>query len=207
MKMSFKNTILLVWLLIGMNGWGIGLMNPLKAQQLTQLQSPDKSIVLKVSLSASGEIQYAVRRSGVDIIHPSALGLMMKGHDFTQGMKLVTASKPARITDSYRTKNAKKSSILYQANQMIISFANDEKEKMDIIFRLSNDGVAFRYRFPWIKNKETIMEEHSSFAFDKGTRAWLQPMSEAKTGFEHCHPSYEEHYLQDIPVGTVSPLK
>jgi len=207
MKMSFKSTILLGWLLTGLNGWGIGIMNPLKAQQVAQVQSPDKSIVLNVFLSASGEIQYGIQRSGVDIIQPSALGVMMKGHDFTQGMKLVTASKPVRVTDSYQTKNAKKSSIFYQANQLVMSFANGEKEKMDIIFRLSNDGAAFRYRFPWIKNNETIVKEHSSFAFDKGTKAWLQPMSEAKTGYEHCHPSYEEHYLQDIPVGTVSPLK
>jgi hypothetical protein len=78
---------------------------------------------------------------------------------------------------------------------------------MDIIFRLSNDGLAFRYSFPWIKNKETIIKEHSSFAFDKKARAWLQPMSEAKTGWQQCHPSYEEHYLQNIPVGTLSPLK
>lgn len=207
MKMSFRNTILLVWLLIGMNGRGNGTMHQLQAQQVAQLQSPDKSIVLQVFLSASGEIQYSIQRSGVNVIHPSALGVMMKGHDFTQGMKLVMTSKPVRITDSYQTKNAKKSSMLYQANQLVMSFANDEKKKMDIIFRLSNDGVAFRYRFPWIKNNETIVKEYSSFAFDKETRAWLQPMSEAKTGYEHCHPSYEEHYLQDIPVGTASPLK
>ncbi|HEY8917247.1 MAG TPA: glycoside hydrolase family 97 catalytic domain-containing protein [Chitinophaga sp.] len=185
----------------------MGTMDQLQAQQLAQLQSPDKSIALNVSLSAAGEIQYRIQRSGVDIIQPSALGVMMKGHDFTQGMKLVTVSKPQRIADSYQTKNAKKSSILYQANQLVLSFANEEKKKMDIIFRLSNDGVAFRYSFPWIKDNETIVKESSSFTFDKGTKAWLQPMSEAKTGFEHCHPSYEEHYLQDIPVGTVSPLK
>ena len=202
MKMGFKSTVLLVWLLVG-----IGSMDQLQAQQLAQLQSPDKSIALNVSLSAAGEIQYRIQRSGVDIIQPSALGVMMKGHDFTQGMKLVTVSKPQRIADSYQTKNAKKSSILYQANQLVLSFANEEKKKMDIIFRLSNDGAAFRYSFPWIKDNETIVKESSSFTFDKGTKAWLQPMSEAKTGFEHCHPSYEEHYLQDIPVGTVSPLK
>jgi len=207
MKMGFKSTILLVWLLVGMNAWGMGTMDQLQAQQLAQLQSPDKSIALNVSLSASGEIQYRIQRSGADIIQPSALGVMMKGHDFTQGMKLVTASKPERIADSYQTKNAKKSNILYQANQLVLSFENEEKKKMDIIFRLSNDGAAFRYSFPWIKDNETIVKESSSFTFDKGTKAWLQPMSEAKTGFEHCHPSYEEHYLQDIPVGTVSPLK
>lgn len=200
LKMSFKNAILLVWLLIGT-------FSQLQAQQVAQLQSPDRSIALQVSLSATGEIQYRIQRSGVNVIHPSALGVMMKGHDFTQGMKLINTSKPVRITHSYQTKNGKKSSILYQANELVMTFTNNEKNKMDLIFRLSNDGVAFRYSFPWIKSKETIVQEHSSFVFDKTARAWLQPMSEAKTGWQHCHPSYEEHYLQDIPVGSPSPLK
>jgi hypothetical protein len=195
-----KNTILLLFALIGSNVWG-------KAQQVAQLQSPDKSLVLNVFLSASGEVQYRIQKSGVNIIQPSVLGMMMKSHDFTQRMKLAAKSKPERITDNYQTKNAKKSSIQYQANQLVLSFINKEEKKMDIIFRLSNDGLAFRYSFPWIKNKETIIKEHSSFAFDKKARAWLQPMSEAKTGWQQCHPSYEEHYLQNIPVGTLSPLK
>jgi alpha-glucosidase len=177
-----------------------------EAQQVAKVESPDKSIVLQVFLSASGEIQYGIKRSGVSIIYPSALGVMMKGHDFTRGMKLTDAAKPELITDRYQTKNAKKSNIVYQANQLVLSFVNDEQKKMEIIFRLSNDGAAFRYSFPWIKSNETIVEEQSSFSFDKNARAWLQPMSEAKTGWEHCHPSYEEHYLQNIAVGAVSPL-
>lgn len=207
LKMSLKHTIILVWLLISMNGWAIGGGNQLQAQQLAQLQSPDKSIGLNVSLSASGEIQYGIQKAGVPVIQPSALGLMMQGHDFTKGLKLLMVSKPARVTDAYQTKNAKRSSILYQANQLVLSFANEKGERMDVIFRLSNEGAAFRYSFPWIKDNEVIIKEYSSFTFDKAARAWLQPMSEAKTGYEHCHPSYEEHYLQDIPVGTVSPLK
>lgn len=198
--MRLKNASLLVWLFIGT-------FYQLQAQQIAQLQSPDKSIVLHVSLSVSGEIQYRIQKNGVNVIQPSALGVMMKGHDFTQGMKLVNPPKSAPITESYQMKNAKKSSILYQANQLVMSFANKEEKKMDLIFRLSNDGAAFRYSFPWIKNTETVVKEHSSFAFDKETKAWLQPMSEAKTGWQRCHPSYEEHYLQDISVGTVSPLK
>lgn len=205
--MSFKNAIFLVCLLTGINVLGIGIPNQLQAQQVAQLQSPDKSIALNLYLSASGEIQYGVKKSGVNVIQPSALGVMMKGHDFTQGLKLATISKPEQITDSYQTRNAKKSSILYQANQLVMSFINKEEKKVDIIFRLSNDGLAFRYSFPWVENSEMILKESTSFAFDQNTRAWLQPMSEAKTGWQHCHPSYEEHYLQDIPAGTVSPLK
>jgi alpha-glucosidase len=177
------------------------------AKRVAQLQSPDKTISLNVFLSATGEIQYRIQKSGINVIEPSALGLMMKGHDFTNGMKLETVSKPLSIIDNYQTRNAKKSNIRYRANQLVLSFANEEGKEMDVIFRLSNDGAAFRYSFPWINNKETIVKESSSFAFGKTARAWLQPMSEAKTGWEHCHPSYEEHYLQNISVGTPSPLK
>lgn len=205
--MFLKNTILLVCFSIGINTWGTEISNSLQAKQLAQLQSPDKSIALSVFLSASGEIQYVVQKSGVDVIQPSTLGLTMKEYDFSQHMKLVTISKPERIEDNYQTRNAKKSNILYEANQLIASFTNGDEKKMDVIFRLSNDGLAFRYSFPWVENKETIIKEHSSFTFDKETRAWLQPMAVAKTGFGNSQPSYEEHYLQDIPVGTVSPLK
>lgn len=205
--MSLKNTILLACLLCGMNVWGINTVNQFQAQQLAQLQSPDNSITLNVFLSASGEIQYSIQKSGADVIQTSALGVMMEGHDFTQNLKLTSTTKPERITENYQTMNVKKSSIQYQANQLVVSFANEEAKKMDVIFRLSNDGLAFRYSFPWVKNKETIIKELSSFAFDNKTRAWLQPMSEAKTGWNQCHPSYEEYYLQDIPVGTASPLK
>lgn len=205
--LKLKNTILLVWLLSGMIVWGSDTFNQTQAQQVAQLQSPDKAIVLNVYLSASGEIQYSVQNSGINVIQPSTLGIMMKGHNFTQGLKLSSKSKTESISDRYEIKNAKKSNILYQANQLVITFTNEENKKMDVIFRLSNDGVAFRYSFPWIEKNETIIKEHSSFVFDGKAKAWLQPMSEAKTGWEHCHPSYEEHYLQDIPVGTVSLLK
>jgi hypothetical protein len=205
--MSLKNTIYLVWLLIGLSGCGSRVSNQSAENQLAHLQSPDKSIALNVTLTDSGKVQYSVQKSGVDVIQPSALGVMMKGHDFTQHLKLVTISKPEFIKDNYQTRNAKKSSILYQANELVVSFSNEEEKKMDVIFRLSNDGLAFRYSFPWVENNETILQESTSFAFDQNTRAWLQPMSEAKTGWNQCHPSYEEHYLQDVPVGTASPLK
>jgi hypothetical protein len=73
---------------------------------------------------------------------------------------------------------------------------------------VSDDGVAFRYAFP---EKSTdvkkITAEATSFHFNEGTRAWLQPKTEAQTGFEHTNPSYEAHYMMDIATGTSSPGK
>jgi hypothetical protein len=45
----------------------------------------------------------------------------------------------------------------------------------------------------------------TSFHFLPGTRAWLQPMAVAKSGWEKTNPSYEEYYEKGIPVGTPSP--
>jgi hypothetical protein len=72
---------------------------------------------------------------------------------------------------------------------------------------VSNDGVAFHYHLPGKStNAKTITQELTSFHFAAGTKGWLQPMSKARSGWEHSNPSYEEHYLQGISVNDPSPL-
>ena len=104
--------------------------------------------------------------------------------------------------------NAKKKNINYVATQRIIETQTASGKKMNIVFRVSNDGVAFRYKFP---EKSTdvkkISAEATSFHFYDGTRAWLQPKAEAQSGWEHSNPAYEAHYMSDIATGTPSPGK
>jgi hypothetical protein len=51
-----------------------------------------------------------------------------------------------------------------------------------------------------------VNEEASSFRFSTDAKAWLQPMSVAKTGWARTNPSYEEYYEREIAVGTPSTL-
>ena len=77
---------------------------------------------------------------------------------------------------------------------------------MDVVFQVSNDGVAFRYVFPDTSaTLHDLREERTSFHLPADSRAWLQPIARAKTGFEKSNPSYEEHYQKDVPVGGKSP--
>lgn len=74
---------------------------------------------------------------------------------------------------------------------------------MDIIFNLSDDGFAFRYYFPETSTDlKRITEEKTTYKFAENAKAWLQPMSKAKTGWKETNPSYEEHYAMEIPVNT-----
>jgi hypothetical protein len=76
-----------------------------------------------------------------------------------------------------------------------------------LVFRLSKDGLAFRYVFPDNKDDKTqITEESTYYNFPEITKAWLQPMSKAKSGWKEVNPSYEEHYHFEIPVDSLSPI-
>jgi alpha-glucosidase len=74
------------------------------------------------------------------------------------------------------------------------------------VFRVSNDGVAFRYEVKGAKPaRKQFLSEATSFSFAPGAKAWLQPMQVAKTGWMNTNPAYEEHYQREIAVGTAAP--
>lgn len=172
-------------------------------QSVNTISSPDKSIIVTCDIE---KVMYNISYNGVNILKDSKLGLVREDEDFSQNLKLIKVTAPAMVKDNYTMLNAKKKSIHYAAMQRIFETKTASGKKINIIFRVSNDGVAFQYEFPE-KSPEIkkIIAESTSFHFNNGTRAWLQPKTEAQTGFEHTNPSYEAHYKLDIPAGTSSP--
>lgn len=169
------------------------------------ISSPDKKIVVSCNPS---EAIYTIKYKGETVLADSKLGLIREDGDFSQGLKIIKVSSPLIVKDRYRILTAKKKNINYTATRAIIEAQNVSGKKMNIIFQVSNDGVAFRYEFPEKSSDiKKISEEATSFHFNDGTRAWLQPKTEAQSGFEHSNPSYEAHYMMDIAAGTPAPGK
>jgi alpha-glucosidase len=170
-----------------------------------RLYSPNKE--LEVSLTAEdGRIFYAIHFKNKTVLEKSVLGVMRKDADFSQGLALAGIEKPKGVKDRYTLFTGKKSSVTYTANRYAVHLKNAANQPLDIIFQVSNDGVAFRYYFPDTSSDvRFITEEKTTFHFPSDAVAWLQPMSHAQTGWEHSNPSYEEHYQKEIPVGTASP--
>lgn len=178
---------------------------PVIAQQAGQVSSPDKSIAVNIWLS-KGQLQYAVFRQQAEVLQPSLLGLSTSAGNFVTQLQWVSASKPMLVQETYNMVNAKKQNIRYVANEIKVVVKNAQQQSMHVVFRVSNDGVAFRYVLPWINSTTTILEEHTTYTLSTAAKGWLQPMSVAKTGWERCHPSYEEKYMMGIAAGTPSPM-
>lgn len=175
-------------------------------QQSETCVSPDKTISARLDVQ-NGKLYYTVKRNNETVIQSSRLGLDCSDQSFAEGLQLVSVGKQVSVKDKYQTKNAKKQEITYTANETIVTVQNSKGNKLQVIVRASNDGIAFRYFLPGVRTLTNITKEYSSFRFDPDTRAWLQPMSVAKSGWEQSNPAYEEHYYKDVPVGTVSRLK
>ena len=170
------------------------------------VESPDKKIKVSVIVDANGRPYYSVAFNGVTVIRSSRLGLIREDADFSEKLKLLSSSTIEKVRDQYELITAKKYSITYSANKKIFHFKNEVGKLIDIVFQASNDGVAFRYEFSEKSaDIKKISSEVSSFHFNNGTRAWLQPKMEAQGGWEHTFPSYEAHYMMDIAAGTPSP--
>ena len=172
-------------------------------QSANTISSPNKNIIVTCDIAKAA---YTISYKNVTVLKASKLGVVREDEDFSKNLQLVKVTAPVIVKDSYTMLNAKRKNINYVATQRIFETKTASGKKMNIIFRVSDDGVAFQYEFPERSSDvKKISSEATSFHFNEGTRAWLQPKTEAQTGFEHTNPSYEAHYKLDIPTGTPSP--
>ncbi|WP_375437566.1 glycoside hydrolase family 97 catalytic domain-containing protein [uncultured Hymenobacter sp.] len=171
------------------------------------LSSPDKQLGASVSVVA-GEASYSIYRGGNRLLLPSKLGVVREDADFSKNLKLLSTDKVRRVTERYSLPGGKRTNCVYEANEQVYHLQNTTGEAFNVVFRVSNDGVAFRYEFPGKSTDlKKIKEETTSFHFDTDTRTWLQPKADAQTGWKNTNPSYELHYLPDQPAGQASPTR
>ncbi len=171
------------------------------------LTSPDKQLHVKVYVTEQNTLAYSVERAAQPVILESDLGLQLTTADFTQAVVIESQTPVTSVVDDYTMRVGKKREIAYRANEQTFVITNAQQQKLNITFRVSDDGVAFRYAVtdPSIAQKHFV-KETTSFRFASTAKAWLQPMAMAQTGWANTNPSYEEHYQMDIPVGTPSTL-
>lgn len=177
---------------------------PLYARPLTTIQSPDAKTQVNLVLK-DGTLSYNVLYNGKIILENSPLGMITNVSDFSRNLTWVE-EKESVINNTYTENRIKKSVVNYHAHELTSTYENPEKEKISVIFRVSNNDVAFRYSLA--QNGETarciVEKELSGFKFPSFTTTFLTPQATPMIGWKATKPSYEEEYVPDAPVGTPS---
>jgi len=167
--------------------------------------SPDNNISVTLHLSEGGQLSYSVKilQSGepVTAIESSVIGLDRDDGNFSSGLTFKGQERNS-IAENYRLVAGKKREISYEAEENRFLFQNSEGAEIEILFRVFNDGLAFRYHFPGnTKERHMIVREYSSFNLPEEGTCWSQPYDTVTK----WTPAYETFYVRSMPIGTFAP--
>ncbi|MBR2102639.1 MAG: glycoside hydrolase family 97 protein [Prevotella sp.] len=191
MKKRFLAAALCLWAVVATAG----------AQQ--RLASPDGRLAVNLYCD-DGTPAYDVTLDGATCLERSPLGVRMNFGDLTQGLTL-KGCDVGTVKDQYTLNTSKQRNISYEATEGVCHFEKDGRPVLDVIFRVGNRDVAFRYRI--LARRQTLAGvvegEASAFTMPEGTTTFLCPQSKPMGGFARTSPSYETSYDLDKPVGSI----
>lgn len=137
--------------------------------------SPDGKLVTEISVDATGQLQYVIRYQGSDIIETSPLGVVVDDIDLGQGVTNIVATSPVEVNETYPTRGThSKATNHYNEITVTVRRVGEGERTLDVIFRLFDDGVAFRYVFTGA-GPHTITRESTRWTLPEGSFVWFQP--------------------------------
>ena len=143
-----------------------------------QQSSPDGNVMLSFSLKSDGTPSYKVTYKNKPVINESTLGFTLKkAEPLTNNFKVVDTKK-STFKETWKPVWGEESEILNHYNELLVSLEqNNTNRKMNIRFRVYNEGVGFRYEFPSQKELTyfVVEEELSQFAMTGDHTAWWIP--------------------------------
>ena len=149
--------------------------SPVKAQELA---SPNGKVVLSFSLTKEGTPSYKISYKNKSVIKESTLGFLLKKGESLNAHFKVVDSKRTTFKETWRPVWGEESDILNHYNELCIFLEQTTTHrKMNLRFRVYNEGVGFRYEFPEQKELTyfVIAEELSQFAMAGDHTAWWIP--------------------------------
>ena len=165
-----------------------------------QLQSPSGNMEMTFQLTEAGTPQYALDYEGKKVILPSDLGFELRGNIKAEKLVYNTDGTISKVdhdpwnsfydgfsvedvqTDSFdevwEPVWGEEAEIRNNYNELSVSLVQKSTDrKLNIRFRLYDDGLGFRYEFPYQENLTyfVIKEEMTQFALAGDHTAWWIP--------------------------------
>ena len=143
--------------------------------QQPQISSPNGQLTLTFRVNKSGVPQYSVSKNNTTLILWSSLGLACAEQDLTSGFE-ITDTESQFFSDKWETVWGEERVIEDRHYEMRVALQHQSGVRMDVLFRVFDDGIAFRYIFPEQEMRSlTITDEISEYRFAADHAAWSIP--------------------------------
>lgn len=155
---------------------------------------PNSDLRATVSRTDDGGLELSVHRGSTTVLKPSALGVETVDADFSSGLQFVSESS-RQVAQHYTTPTGKRHRHHALARQTRLRFRTDEGNRMDLLVRVADDGVAYRYVLPESDGRVSVRSEVSAFRVPADARAWMAPWD------DHYESRWSQHTVGSAEPG------
>ncbi len=155
------------------------------------VKSPDKNVELSFKLVDDKPV-YSVQFKGKDVVLPSAMGFELKDKNPLLGNFEIAGSRTSTFDETWEQVWGEKQFIRNHYTELAVYLQekDGEQRQMNIVFRVFDGGVGFRYEIPEQENLSdfVIMDEVTEFTMAGDHNAWwIEP---------YQHDRYEYLYTK-----------
>ena len=161
--------------------------------EIIKVQSPDGKVQINFGINDSSAINYSVEVEDSIIIRNSKMGFQFAGGtEFGKNLEIISFSE-MEVNQSWNPVYGERSEIKDRYNQIKIQLKErgSTGRKYEIVFRVYNEGVAFKTTFlPQTENDTLhIQKENTEFRFSKNYECWASERAQSE--------------IHKIPLGSV----
>ena len=163
--------------------------------------SPSQKLSLTFSLSKEGKPTYSVTYKNQTIVSESTLGIKLKASNSLDANFVIDSIGHKSVNETWQPVLGEQSNIKNNYNEMTLALSQmGNNRKMNIIFRVFDEGVAFRYEFPKQEklNYFIISDEKSQFNLTGNHKAFWLPGD-----FDSQEYPYTESKLSEVNTDNI----
>ena len=160
------------------------------------IQSPSKALTLDFKFAEKGRPTYSLTYKNKPVILQSYLGIYLKEGTDLASHFTIEDTKISTFNQSWKPVLGEQSNIVNHYNELTIFLTQmGTGRKMNIIFKIYDEGMAFRYEFPKQSNLNyfIISDEKSEFNLTGNHKTFWIPGD-----FDSQEYAYNETTLSDI---------
>ncbi|MET0807369.1 MAG: glycoside hydrolase family 97 N-terminal domain-containing protein, partial [Pseudoxanthomonas sp.] len=146
------------------------------------IASPDGSLAVEVTTDNDGRPSYAVSRGGKPVIAPSRLGFIFLDVPKFERNFVIARHSDSSFDQTWEQPWGERRRIRNHYNELRVTLKEKTalKRSIDVVFRVYDDGLGFRYEFPRQTGLEQVKigSELTEFNIAEPATAWWIPAGE-----------------------------
>jgi hypothetical protein len=145
----------------------------------TKTTSPNNNVQVEFNLTENGTPIYSVTYKNEDVIKTSNLGFDLLDAPSLNSDFEILITTISTFNETWQMPWGEQLDVVNNYNELKVELqeVSNLKRKLNIVFKVYNDGVGFRYEFPEQENLSEVLitEENTEFKLSGNHKVWWMP--------------------------------